>query len=103
MGSFTRFAAAAALCLPFCNALTNSSYFQPNSTGFRLQHGFETVVVQPYGYDGFRVRAWAFRPPSGNEVSFLYDPPLEGPADATASALTYDTVINGTQNYTMRN
>jgi hypothetical protein len=48
-----------------------------NSTGFRIQHGFETVLVQPFGFDGFRARAWPFRPPNGNEISFLYDPPLE--------------------------
>ncbi|KAK4892740.1 hypothetical protein LTR27_008839 [Elasticomyces elasticus] len=102
MFSFGYLAVAVAASLPLCKAVTNSTYFQPNSTGFRLQHGFETVVVNPYGYDGFRVRAWAFRPPNGNEVSFLYDPPLEGPG-STAPGVTYDTVINGTQNYTMQN
>ncbi|KAH0396354.1 hypothetical protein KCU89_g9393, partial [Aureobasidium melanogenum] len=62
----------------------STGYISPNSTGVRIQHGFETVLVQPYGYDGFRVRAWAFRPPSGNEISFLYDPPVEDPGNGKA-------------------
>ncbi|KAK5128684.1 hypothetical protein LTR85_000017 [Meristemomyces frigidus] len=82
---------------------SNSSYFQPNSTGFRLQHGFETVLVQPYGYDGFRVRAWPYRPPNGNEISFLYDPPLEGPGKGTAAGMDYDMKVNGTQYVVLRN
>jgi alpha-D-xyloside xylohydrolase len=104
---------SAIICLAFsalifsCSAQSNSSnkgYFQPNSTGFRLQHGFETVIVQPYGYDGFRVRAWPFRPPNGNEVSFLYDPPLEGPGNGSTTGIkTYDTTLNGTQAFTLRN
>ena len=75
----------------------------PNSTGFRLQHGFETALVQPFGYDGFRVRAWPFRPPNGNEISFLYDPPLEGPENGQAHGMTDDTVLNGNSTYSMRN
>ncbi|KAK4502327.1 hypothetical protein PRZ48_005752 [Zasmidium cellare] len=80
----------------------STGYFAPNSTGFRIQHGFETVLVQPYGYDGFRVRAWPFRPPNGNEISFLYDPPLEGPANIS-SGMQYDTKVNGTQFASIRN
>lgn len=80
----------------------STSYCAPNSTGFRIQHGFESVLVQPYGYDGFRVRAWPFRPPNGNEISFLYDPPLEGPANIT-SGMQYDTKVNGTQTAVIRN
>ena len=84
----------------YSNASTD--YFAPNSTGFRIQHGFETVLVQPYGYDGFRIRAWPFRPPNGNEISFLYDPPLEGPANIS-SGMQYDTKVNGTQSAAIRN
>ncbi|KAE8154103.1 glycosyl hydrolases family 31-domain-containing protein [Aspergillus avenaceus] len=80
-----------------------SDYVKPNSTGFRLQHGFETVLVQPFGYDGFRVRAWPFRPPTGQEISFVYDPPLEGFEDGEAHHLTYDTAFNGSQPVTIRN
>ncbi|KAK5690955.1 hypothetical protein LTS12_028786, partial [Elasticomyces elasticus] len=75
-----------------------------NSTGFRMQHGFETVLVQPFGYDGFRVRAWPFRPPTGNEVSFVYDPPLEGPEDnSEAHGMEFDTSFLGNQSVSMRN
>ncbi|KAF1356110.1 glycosyl hydrolases family 31-domain-containing protein [Delphinella strobiligena] len=81
----------------------SASYFAPNSTGFRIQHGFETVLVQPFGYDGFRVRAWPFRPPSGNEISFLYDPPLEGPENGIAHGMSYDTKTNGNQSVSTRN
>ncbi|KAK6441773.1 hypothetical protein LTR95_001997 [Oleoguttula sp. CCFEE 5521] len=89
---------------PYTNS-SDSNYFLPNTTGVRLQHGFETVLVQPYGFDGFRVRAWAFRPPNGNEISFLYDPPLEGPGNSNAApaGFTYDTTIDGSQNLTLRN
>lgn len=81
----------------------SSTYFAPNSTGFRMQHGFETVLVQPYGYDGFRVRAWPFRPPNGNEISFLYDPPLEGPENGTAHGMSFDTAFNGKRSIAIRN
>lgn len=74
-----------------------------NSTGFRMQHGFETVLVQPFGFDGFRVRAWPFRPPNGNEVSFLYDPPLEGPENGQPHGMSYDTQINGNSSFSIRN
>lgn len=45
--------------LAWANAIPagDFEYFMPNSTGFRMQHGFETILVQPFGYDGFRVRA----------------------------------------------
>ncbi|OBT89998.1 hypothetical protein VE02_01555 [Pseudogymnoascus sp. 03VT05] len=46
----------------FCSLVSaqNDSYFAPNSAGFHMRHGFENVLVQigPYGYDGFRVRAY---------------------------------------------
>ncbi|KAG9560050.1 glycoside hydrolase family 31 protein, partial [Aureobasidium melanogenum] len=81
----------------------STGYISPNSTGVRIQHGFETVLVQPYGYDGFRVRAWAFRPPSGNEISFLYDPPVEGPENGKARGMSYDTRSNGNTSVSIRN
>ncbi|KAF4538656.1 Glycoside hydrolase family 31 [Lasiodiplodia theobromae] len=81
----------------------SSEYFAPNSTGFRMTHGFETILVQPYGYDGFRVRAWPFRPPNGNEISFLYDPPLEGPENGEARGFSYDFAVNGNQSAIIRN
>lgn len=80
-----------------------TDYIQPNSTGFRLQHGFETILVQPFGYDGFRVRAWPYRPPTGNEPSFIYDPPLEGFENGTAHGMTFDTTSNGSHSVTIRN
>lgn len=82
---------------------TPQSQTQSNSTGFRIQHGFETVLVQPYGYDGFRVRAWPFRPPNGNEVSFLYDPPLEGPENGVSRGMKYDITTNGSEPVVIRN
>ncbi|OJJ33654.1 hypothetical protein ASPWEDRAFT_538993 [Aspergillus wentii DTO 134E9] len=88
----------------FANPISpRSDYLSPNSTGFRMQHGFETILVQPFGYDGFRVRAWPFRPPSGHEISFVYDPPLEGPEDGKAHGMDYDTAFNGNRSVTMRN
>ncbi|KAK3065375.1 hypothetical protein LTS18_011898 [Coniosporium uncinatum] len=86
----------------YAQSLING-YQPPNSTGFLMRHGFERVLVQPYGYDGFRVRAWAFRPPNGNEVSFLYDPPLEGYEGREAHGMTYDRTINGSQFTAIRN
>lgn len=80
-----------------------SDYFKPNSTGFRMQHGFETILVQPFGYDGFRVRAWPFRPPTGHEISFIYDPPLEGPEEGEAHGMQFDTSFLGNQSMSMRN
>jgi len=78
-------------------------YHKPTSKGFRMQHGFETVLVQPFGYDGFRVRAWPFRPPTGHEISFVYDPPLEGPEDGEARGMSFDTAFNGNQSEELRN
>lgn len=96
-------------CL-FCRGLASpvlhprsDDYFQPNSTGLWMQHGFETVLVQPFGYDGFRVRAWPFRPPTGQEVSFIYDPPLEGPEDGEAHGMQFDTASIGNHSVTIRN
>ncbi|KAJ6031647.1 hypothetical protein N7540_002379 [Penicillium herquei] len=81
----------------------NSSYYQPTSKGFRMQHGFETVLVQPFGYDGFRVRAWPYRPPTGDEIGFVYDPPLEGPEGDQAHGMSFDTAFIGNQSVEIRN
>ncbi|KAL1307007.1 hypothetical protein AAFC00_005636 [Neodothiora populina] len=81
----------------------SAGYIFPNSTGFRMQHGFETVLVQPFGCDGFRVRAWPFRPPTGDEISFVYDPPLEGPENGKARGMTFDTKTNGNGSVSIRN
>lgn len=91
------------ICISALNQNGSSTYFSPNSTGFRMRNGFETVLVQPFGYDGIRVRAWAFRPPNGNEISFLYDPPLEGPEDGNARGMSFDTQVNGSQFVALRN
>ncbi|RAL08014.1 uncharacterized protein BO97DRAFT_227994 [Aspergillus homomorphus CBS 101889] len=80
-----------------------ADYFHPNTTGLRLKHGFETLLIQPYGYDGFRVRAWPFRPPTGQEISFLYDPPLEGFENGTAHGMSYDMTSTGETPQTLRN
>ncbi|TID17805.1 putative alpha-xylosidase [Venturia nashicola] len=82
---------------------SNNSNTAPPSSGFKLQHGFETILVQPFGYDGFRVRAWPFRPPTGNEISFIYDPPLEGPENGKAHGMTFDTYLNGNSTFSLRN
>ena len=68
-----------------------------------MQHGFETVLIQPYGYDGFRIRAWPFRAPSGNEVGFLYDPPLEGFENGKSHGMSFDMTIDGNGTHFLRN
>ena len=83
------------------NATT--TYFAPNSTGFLINHGFEKVLVQPFGHDGFRVRAWPFRPPTGDEISFIYDPPLEGFENGKSLGMSYETTVYGTQIVAIRN
>ncbi|KAI6799557.1 Alpha-xylosidase [Hortaea werneckii] len=107
MRSFSQLAVAALGCVSSVAAQyrhLNSSQIHTDSKGFRLQHGFETVLVQPYGYDGFRVRAWPYRPPTGDEISFLYDPPLEGPeAGAAAHGMNYDISTNGIEPLRLRN
>lgn len=84
-------------------ASSPQDYHQPTSKGFRMQHGFETILVQPFGYDGFRVRAWPFRPPTGQEIGFVYDPPLEGPEDGHAHGMTFDTAFTGNRSEELRN
>lgn len=95
--------AIGALSLGGVCAAQNTSYFAPNATGLRMQHGFETILVQPFGYDGFRVRAWPYRPPTGNEISFVYDPPQEGPENGQARGMSYNIMSNGTQFVAIRN
>jgi alpha-D-xyloside xylohydrolase len=97
------FALACNLIFAETQNISSSGYFAPNSTGFCIQHGFETVTVQPFGYDGFRIRAWPFRPPNGNEISLLYDPRLEGPENGAARGMGYDTTLNGNQSFSLRN
>ncbi|TFY81058.1 hypothetical protein EWM64_g2951 [Hericium alpestre] len=47
-----------------------------DSTGIRLQNGFERVFIQPFGNHAFRVRASLMRDPTGTELSAFLDPPL---------------------------
>lgn len=103
MRSLLQLCAATSMAALATAQSANGSYFAPNSTGFRLQHGFETVLVQPYGYDGFRVRSWPFRPPTGDEISFLYDPPLEGPENGKSLGMKVDQKINGSTPTVLRN
>ncbi|EIM87213.1 glycoside hydrolase family 31 protein [Stereum hirsutum FP-91666 SS1] len=79
----------------------NSSYFQPNSTGVKLQNGFERVFVQPFGNHAFRVRASLMHDPSGTEPSALLDPPLEGPGGQ--AGLDISSTIPYAGNATIRN
>ncbi|KAJ5948390.1 hypothetical protein N7466_001405 [Penicillium verhagenii] len=98
------FAAALSAILAIgTTASSPQSYHQPTSKGFRMQHGFETILVQPFGYDGFRVRAWPFRPPTGQEIGFVYDPPLEGPEDGKAHGMSFDTAFTGNNSEELRN
>jgi len=77
-------------------ALPISPSLATNATGIKLQNGFERVYIQvatsclsgspfpttrqPFGINGFRVRATILRDPTGNEPSALLHPPLEGPS-----------------------
>ncbi|KAL1704236.1 glycoside hydrolase family 31 protein [Schizophyllum commune] len=80
-------------------ALAQSS--QTNSTGIKLQNGFERVFIQPFGENGFRVRTSLMRDPTGNEWSGLIDPPLEGPGGS--AGLPYDTLLPYHGNATIQN
>ncbi|BFZ65440.1 hypothetical protein YB2330_006610 [Saitoella coloradoensis] len=73
-----------------------------NSTGIRLQNGFERVYIQPFGRDAFRVRATLWRDPTGLEPGVLLDPPLDGP-EVEANGLSYDITLNQTQEATIQN
>ncbi|EIW79742.1 glycoside hydrolase family 31 protein [Coniophora puteana RWD-64-598 SS2] len=72
-----------------------------NSTGIKLQNGFERVYIQPFGNNGIRVRASLMRDPSGNELSALLDPPLEGPGGN--QGLAYDQLIGYQGNASFQN
>ncbi|KAF5367115.1 hypothetical protein D9758_003859 [Tetrapyrgos nigripes] len=90
---------AAALVASAVNA--SETYFQPNSTGIKIQNGFERVYIQPYGNHGIRVRASLMRDPTGAEWSTLMDPPLEGPGGN--AGLSHDTTISYMGNAVLRN
>ncbi|THU93345.1 glycoside hydrolase family 31 protein [Dendrothele bispora CBS 962.96] len=77
------------------------TYFQPNSTGIKIQNGFERVYVQPYGLHGIRVRASLMRDPTETEWSTILDPPIEGPGGN--AGLSHDTTISYLSNATLRN
>ncbi|EJD07261.1 glycoside hydrolase family 31 protein [Fomitiporia mediterranea MF3/22] len=82
-------------------ASNDSGYFQPNSTGLKLQNGFERVFIQPYGENGIRVRASIMRDPTGSEPSALLDPPVEGPGGS--AGLSFDTLVPFHGNASLRN
>ncbi|KAG5653177.1 hypothetical protein H0H81_001894 [Sphagnurus paluster] len=82
-------------------AATNASYFQPNSTGIKLQNGFERVYIQPFGNHGIRVRASLLRDPTGNEPSAFFDPPLEGPGGS--QGLAHDITLPFQGSASLRN
>ncbi|KAG7095263.1 hypothetical protein E1B28_006036 [Marasmius oreades] len=83
------------------NAAQLGDYFQPNSTGIKLQNGFERVYIQPFGNHAFRVRASIMRDPTGNEWSALLDPPLEGPGGN--KGLSHDIKLPPHSSATIRN
>ncbi|KAK7047629.1 hypothetical protein VNI00_006397 [Paramarasmius palmivorus] len=101
--------AAVANLFAFANSATAAStdYFQPNSTGVKLQNGYERVYIQrlrelqPFGNHAFRVRASIMRDPTGNEWSALIDPPLEGPGGN--QGLNHDTTLPYQSSFTIRN
>ncbi|KAL0576421.1 hypothetical protein V5O48_005557 [Marasmius crinis-equi] len=82
-------------------AQVGEDYFQPNSTGIKLQNGFERVYIQPFGNHAFRVRASIMRDPTGNEWSALLDPPLEGPGGN--QGLSHDIKLPYQSSATIRN
>lgn len=99
-------------------ASTNTSYFQPNSTGIKLQNGFERVyiqvstctcgflynnneILQPFGNHGIRVRASLLRDPTGTELSAFLDPPIEGPGGN--QGLAHDTTLPFRGSASLRN
>ncbi|KAJ3752929.1 hypothetical protein EV360DRAFT_74933 [Lentinula raphanica] len=94
-------ATTAALLVASTSASGASEYFQPNSTGIKLQNGYERVYIQPFGNHGIRVRASIMRDPTGSEWSALLDPPLEGPGGN--SGLSHDITVPFQGNATIRN
>ncbi|THH21409.1 hypothetical protein EW146_g126 [Bondarzewia mesenterica] len=69
-------------------AAQGNPYFEPNSTGFKLQNGFERVFVQPFGKHAFRVRVSLMKDPTGTELSAFVDPLLAGPGNNTLDVST---------------
>ncbi|EEB99249.1 hypothetical protein MPER_01107 [Moniliophthora perniciosa FA553] len=86
----------ATIAVTLLSFFVNADYFEPNSTGIKIQNGFERVFIQvrymfsfQLGHsDGVRsllvtthsgIRVSIMRDPTGNERSALLDPPLEGP------------------------
>lgn len=59
------------------------------------------TMFQPYGNNGIRVRASLMRDPTGNELSALLDPPLEGPGGNLG--LAYDQLVPFQGNGTLQN
>ncbi|KAJ3731546.1 glycoside hydrolase family 31 protein [Lentinula guzmanii] len=94
-------AATAALVIASTTTPGVSEYFQPNSTGIKLQNGYERVYIQPFGNHGMRVRTSIMRDPTGYEWSALLDPPLEGPGGN--NGLNYDIGIPFQGSATIRN
>ncbi|KAI0313243.1 glycoside hydrolase family 31 protein [Amylostereum chailletii] len=94
------FAALSALPL-VARAAEDPTYFQPNSTGVKLQNGFERVFVQPFGEHGFRVRTSLMRDPTDTETSVLLDPPLEGPGGNAGLGVSQTIAYQGSA--TLRN
>ncbi|ETW77514.1 glycoside hydrolase family 31 protein [Heterobasidion irregulare TC 32-1] len=93
-------ATAAAAGLALVAAESSDTYFQPNSTGVKLQNGYERVFIQPFGNHGFRVRASLMKDPTGTELSAFVDPLLEGPG---ANTLAVSSVVPYQGNATLRN
>ncbi|KAE9402747.1 glycoside hydrolase family 31 protein [Gymnopus androsaceus JB14] len=94
-------AATSALIVASSTIQGASGYFQPNSTGIKLQNGYERVYIQPFGNHGMRVRASIMRDPTGNEWSALLDPPIEGPGGN--NGLGHDITVPYQGNATIRN
>ncbi|TFY81859.1 hypothetical protein EWM64_g2147 [Hericium alpestre] len=78
-----------------------ADYFSPNSTGIKLQNGFERVFIQPFGNHAFRVRASLMKDPVGTELSAFLDPPIEGPGGNVGLKVDQDIPYQG--NATIRN
>ncbi|KAL1981500.1 hypothetical protein VTN96DRAFT_2529 [Rasamsonia emersonii] len=59
-----------------------------NTPGIRLINGHEHVLIQPWGADGFRVRATLNRFPDNEAYSVIIDPPLDGPQTSPSAPAT---------------
>ncbi|TFY64580.1 hypothetical protein EVG20_g5893 [Dentipellis fragilis] len=81
--------------------VSGSNESPTNSSGIKFQNGFERVFIQPFGNHSFRVRASLMRDPTGNELSALLDPPIEGPGGK--QGLAVDTHVPYGGSATIRN